>query len=179
MIQAKAFPPKTGTTVARSIVQSAPDATPHLTYFNCTSDKAASVIKALAGVNSHVVQVAALSTATTLTLDNVDQLADADVLIIEPAGGVAPFVATIASSGVNPTTKVVTFTGQLGAAVGKGSKVWRTRSMGQIPVGAATKELGPLPYPGAILLGQNGAPLMLELDGTSACRIDAATAIVA
>lgn len=169
------FPPIAGTTLIRSIIPASIGSTPHVTNLDCTSDKAASLLKIHAGYASYQVQADQALGDSTLTLDTVEDLADGDVLVIHTPG-VLPFVKTVNTSGVNAGTKVVTFTATLGVAVKKGARVYRTKQVAQLPVGAARKTLGPTELDGAFCVGEAGMPLVLELDGTSACRIDAAAA---
>ncbi len=53
------------------------------------------------------------------------------------------------------------------------SLVWKMTATGAIPVGSATKELNAAGA--AIYSGVAGTPFLFEIDGTSACQINAAS----
>lgn len=144
---------------------------PEVHYLNGTSDKAASVFAVQRGVSVHTIAADADAPGTTLVLDDVAGLDDAQQVVLQPAGGGPTAVGVIAD--VDAETKTVTLTG-VNLAMPKGSALYRMQAYTTLPCGAATKE-----YEGKggtpILIGREGMPMTVALDGTAACAVNLVT----
>lgn len=164
-----------GTTLARAIVPSRRLKRPAINYAHVTSDKAASVLKFRVGGRVYTTTAAAAASQAVVSLDDATGLTANDVLVVEPADGSAPFVNTFASATGNDATLNSNFT----AILPVGSKIYLISDRAQLPVGAASLERpanGPGDAETGIFYGESGRPILLELDGTSACSINLVTA---
>ncbi len=160
----------------RTAIPGVPNRVPDLAFLDCVSDNAANNLTVEVGSREYTTTAAAASGQANIVLDDVTGLADGNVLLIFGADGAAAIHPVIASSGINSTTRTVTLTANLAAALPAGSKVYLMRTHSTLTVGAAALRLGPVPFPGAILRGEKGMPMRLNLPVSSAGRIGAASA---
>jgi hypothetical protein len=72
------------------------------------------------------------------------------------------------------TATTVTFSSNLAAAVVGGDKVYKMAASGKLAVGAATKEVANA-Y--GLYNFKTGLPVLIDLDGTSACTINLVSGI--
>lgn len=155
------------TVVSRSGVKP----TPVLTYLNATSDKAASVVQFY---NAGVPVAASLTNSTTsifvsITNANTAFTTNGGIIIINHVA-TDTYERRILTGGGTGTNLVVTVAPT--SAVLPKDLIYQATTAGSIPVGAANLSLvGP-----GIYSGTPGRPLLLEVDGTSACQLNAAAA---
>ena len=155
-----------GTTLCYAIV---PDtgqngSTPLVTYLNATSDKAASVVQFYNITNTLIAQAA--GSATNVYVAATNGYGDNAVVIHKSiaSGTLKRLVVYAPTASTN-----LAFTTTPSPAIAAGDSLFLCVTSGSIPVGNATKELDG----GGIYAGQRGKPLLLEVDGTSACQINA------
>lgn len=156
------------TTLSYFIAPASGQGIPRLQYINATSDKAGSVIQfytAAAGT-----RITTASTGTTITAVGTSYASNDVIIVRFRATDTYQRLVVSASTATNITT-----TAALQATAAVGDTVYEVTAAGSIPVGAATKELNA--GAGAIFNGQEGYPLLFEIDGTSACKINAASGI--
>jgi len=134
-------------------------------YVNATSDKAASLLTFKAPSKSTIVTAASASAQTVVNCVPYSGAAANDVVVLfSLATGTG--VRGVVSS-VDAVAGTITLTANLGLALAPGDMVHLMTARAQIPVGAATKEAN-APTVFVVLEG----PALIELDGTSACRIN-------
>jgi hypothetical protein len=141
--------------------------TPRLQYINATSDKAASVIQFYtAGAPA---SVTGLSTNGQKVIKMAGTgYASNDVLVVRSVSNNTYARCVVTTN----STTTVTVAANLPWDLVTNDQVWKMTAGGSIPVGAATKELNA--GAGAVYNGQKAKPLLFEIDGTSACHINAA-----
>jgi hypothetical protein len=160
-----------GLTIVPAAVPARGASRPEIHYLSGTSDLAASEFVVRRGVSEHTVTADAAAPGTTLVLNDVTGLASGQQIVLQPRTGAAAAIGTIAT--VTAGTKTITLTG-VNLAMAAGSKVYRMQDLAELPCGATTKEYkseGDRP----ILVGRNGMPMTVVLNGTSACAINAIT----
>jgi hypothetical protein len=140
---------------------------------NGQSDKGAAVFSFRTGTAAYKVASAAVSTATNIVLTATNGLAANDVILIQTASG--SFTnATI--HGFESTGTNVALTAQIGFAVAAGDAVYELGSATTIRCGT-NNPAAPTTYAGeAIYVGTIGRPVMIQVDGTSACTNTATVA---
>lgn len=141
---------------------------PVVTYLDATSDKAGSVVQFYS--SSAPINVTGSSSTTNLacSTNGIVGVASNAVLVIQHTS-TDTYERRIAYL-VGPTNVAVSAT--FDSAVAAGDKIWLQTAKGSIPVGnASISKLGD-----GIYSGTPGRPLLLEVDGTSACQINAANA---
>ena len=158
------FTGNAGSTLSHVVVPAGGRDRVRVQYASATSDKAGSLLSLKAPGRSATV------TATSATGQKVVNCVpyagaaanDVVVLFSNATGtGVRGVVASV-QAGVS-----ITLVANLGLALAPGDTVHLMATAGQIPVGAATKEAN---APTVFVVHQGRA--LLEVDGTSACRIN-------
>ncbi len=134
-------------------------------YVNATSDKAASLLTFKSLSKTTTLTAASASAQTVINAPPYSGAAANDVVVLfSYATGTG--IRGVVSS-VDAVAGTITLTANLGLALAPGDTVHLMTSRAQIPVGAATKEAN-APTVFVVLEG----PALIELDGTSACRIN-------
>jgi len=136
---------------------------PVVTYVNATSDKAGALIQCY--------RVAAISTAslenstTSIYVDANPTPSNACILVIwhKTAETYERLFATAASTATNFVTSVAAAT-----TVYQGDKVYTMEKAGSVALGAATVSVNGT----GVFYGQLGLPLLIDVDGTSACKVN-------
>lgn len=141
---------------------------PMVTYVDATSDKSNSVIQTY---QVGYIQTANLTNSgTEIYTDAVPAaLMGAGIVLIRhlPADTYERLAVVACATGTNYTTTVAPAT-----TVVPGDKVYWMKASSYIPLGAANKAVnGP-----GIFAGQRDLPMLIEVDGTSACSINTVTA---
>lgn len=138
---------------------------PIVTYVNATSDKAASVLQFYTCTTACMV-TGVNSTVTIPMATNGFSGYVANAILILRHTATDTYERRIVSTA---TTTNVVLTAAPTTATAYGDLVYVCTAAGAIPVTATTKELdGP-----GIYAGQAGKPLLVDLDATSACQINA------
>ena len=133
-------------------------------YASATSDKAGSLLSLKAPDRSATVTATSATGQKVVNCVPYAGAAAADVVVLfsnATGTGVRGVVASV-QAGVS-----ITLVANLGLALAPGDTVHLMATAGQIPVGAATKEAN---APTVFVVHQG--PALLEVDGTSACRIN-------
>ena len=133
-------------------------------YVNATSDKAASLLIFKAPSKTTVLTATSAANQTVINCVPYAGAAANDVVVLFSAitgTGVRGVVASV-QAGVS-----ITLSANLGLALAPGDMVHLMAAFGQIPVGAATKETN---APTVFVV--NEGPALVELDGTTACRVN-------
>ena len=133
-------------------------------YVNATSDKAASLLIFKAPSKTTVVTAISASNQTVINCVPYSGAAANDIVVLFSAitgTGVRGVVASV-QAGAS-----ITLNANLGLALAPGDMVHLMTAFGQIPVGAATKETN---APTVFVV--NEGPALVELDGTTACRVN-------
>ncbi len=134
-------------------------------YVNATSDKAASLLTFRAPTKSTIVTAASASNQTVINAPPYSGATGNDVVVLF-SSVTGTGVRGVVSS-VDAVADTITLGANLGLALSPGDLVHLMTSKAQIPVGAATKEANAP----TVFVVQEG-PALIELDGTSACRIN-------
>lgn len=141
---------------------------PVVTYLNATSDKAASVLTFYtAGTPTSCNYT---NTTVSIPVNSTNGFAANDVIVIwhKLTDTYERRIVDTFTSATNITVTVAST-----AATVPGDQIYKATAAGTIPVGNATKELNGT----GIYSGQRGKPLLIDLDGTSAVQVNAASAI--
>lgn len=160
-----------GTTLCYAVISANGNnqSAPVLTYLNATSDKAASVVQFYTAGTPVRADVASSTTNLVVASGDTNGFAANDVVIIRHLA-TDTYERRILTPNTTATNLNLTVAPTTTVAVG--DLIYKATAAGSIPVGNATKELvGP-----GIYAGQRGKPLLLEVDGTSACQINAVAA---
>ena len=134
-------------------------------YVSATSDKAASLLALKAPTKNATVTATSPAGQKVVRCVPYAGAAANDVVVLfsnATGTGVRGVVASV-QAGEN----AITLTANLALALAPGDTVHLMAAAGQIPVGAATKEAN---APTVFVVHQG--PALLEVDGTSACRIN-------
>lgn len=156
-----------GTTLSHLVIPAAGRDRIRVHYVNGTSDKAASLLDFKKSVLSAIVTAFSAANQKVINVPPYAGAAQNDVVVL------LSFATGQAVRGVVDTVDAgagtITLVANLGLALAPGDRVHLMVSGGQIPVGNATKEAN-APTVFAALEG----PVLIELDGTAACRINLA-----
>ena len=136
--------------------------TPVVTFWSATSDKAGRVIRAYT-VGSPLAISAASSGATNYFANTGIAVSNEHVVVVYDVSADACYKRTVSAA----TTTYVVLDSAVTTAVG--DVLYKATEGAARPVGAATVTDGP----GIVFAGQEGKPLLLQVDGTSACQINA------
>jgi hypothetical protein len=158
------FTGNAGSTLSHVVVPASGRDRIRVQYVNATSDKAASLLIFKAPSKSAVVTATSASNQTVINCVPYAGAAANDVVVLFSAitgTGVRGVVASV-QAGVS-----ITLSANLSLALAPGDMVHLMAAFGQIPVGAATKETN---APTVFVV--NEGPALVELDGTTACRVN-------
>jgi len=136
-----------------------------LHYVNATSDKAASLLTFLSACETAAVLATAAANQKVISVIPYTGAAQNDVVVLF-SKGTGNAVRGVVDA-VDAEAKTITLKANLGLALAPGDTIHLMAAKGQIPVGNATKEAN-APTVFAALEG----PVLIELDGTAACRIN-------
>ena len=153
-----------GSTLSHVVVPAGGRDRTRVQYVNATSDKAGSLLTFKGATASTTITATSASNQAVVNCVPYTGAAQNDVVVLFSfaTGTAVRGVVTSVQAGVS-----VTLTANLGLALAPGDTVHLMTSRAQIPVGAATKEAN-APTVFAVMEG----PALIELDGTSACRIN-------
>lgn len=153
-----------GTTLSHVVVPAGGRDRIRLQYVNATSDKAASLLTFKRPSLSTVVTDPAATNQKVVKCVPYAGAAANDVVVGYSYAAGQAFRGVVASvqAGVS-----VTLVANLALALAPGDLVFLMAAAGQIPVGAATKEAN-----APTVFAVDEGPALIELDGTSACRIN-------
>lgn len=156
-----------GTTNCYYVASALGNGVPRVQYFNITSDKSGSVITIFTPSAEKTASLATNASQAVVYLDNsATTFAAGDCVVFRRIVDDSYQRLTVSSA----TTTNVTMVQNLGATVAIGDIFYRMTSRGTIAVGAATKELNAAS--GALINGLSGKPLLVDIDGTSACQVN-------
>jgi len=161
------FTGNAGTTLSHIVVPAGGRDRIRLQYVNSTSDKAASLLTFKGTAKSTTVTATSAANQTVINAPPYAGAAQNDVVVLfsfATGTGVRGVVAS-----VDAGAGTITLGANLGLALGVGDKVHLMTARGQIPVGNATKEAN-----APTVFAVHEGPALIELDGTSACRINLA-----
>jgi len=158
------FTGNAGSTLSHVVVPAGGRDRIRVQYVSATSDKAASLLALKAPSASATVTAACAANQAVVSCAPYAGAAQNDVVVLfsNTTGTGVRGVVTSVQAGVS-----VTLTANIGLALAPGDKVHLMASRAQIPVGAATKEAN---APTVFVVHEG--PALLEVDGTSACRIN-------
>jgi len=154
-----------GSTLSHAVVPAAGRDRVRIQYANATSDKAGSLLTFRKASASSIVTAASASNQKVINAPPYSGAAQDDVVVLLSLG-VGQAVRGVVDA-VDAEAGTITLKSNLGLALLPGDLVHLMSATAQIPVGAATKEAN-APTVFAALEG----PVLVELDGTSACRIN-------
>ncbi len=160
----------TGTTEASVIMPADNNSRTAVLALNATSDKAASKLSVYwsDGVTT---SVDAASSSTTLYVASTTGFAENNLIAIQTSGGSVIYRAVSAVSAgesLTLTSALPSTHGNVGDAVYLLAAA-STNTDAEIPVGNATKELTNRL---GVIIGPSNSPLLVILDGTSACAVN-------
>lgn len=156
-----------GTTLSQVVIPAGARDRIRLQYVNATSDKAGSLLDFKAPAKSVTVTAISASNQKVINAPPYAGAAQNDVVVLFSFAtgtgmrGVVDLVDTVAGT--------ITLKANLGLAMAPGDRVHQMASRGQIPVGATTKETN-----APTVFTVTDGPLLVDLDGTAACRINLA-----
>ncbi len=159
------FTGNAGSTLSHVVIPAGGRDRIRLQYANATSDKAGSLLTFKSASKSTTVTAASASNQTVINAPPYAGAAANDVVVLfslVTGTGVRGVVAS-----VDVVAGTITLNANLGLALAPGDTVHLMAAKAQIPVGAATKEANAP----TVFAVQEG-PALIELDGTSACRIN-------
>ena len=154
-----------GSTLSHVVVPAGGRDRVRVQYVNATSDKAGSLLTFKSPSKSAVVITASASNQKVIAATPYAGAAQNDVVVLFSSvtgTGVRGVV-----DAVDAEAKTITLKANLGLALAPGDKVHLMASAAQIPVGAATKEAN---APTVFVVHEG--PALIELDGTTACRVN-------
>jgi len=155
----------TGTTLA-SVVVPVGNGRPVVTYISATSDKAASVLQFLkCTAGAQTLTVATNASQAVIYVPASSFWAANDLAVLRHK--TTDTYERVKVSATNGLT-ALTLTASLGTAVVAGDVLYKMSNAGTIPVGAATKEITTV----GVYQAPSGLPVIVDLDGTSACKIN-------
>jgi hypothetical protein len=159
------FTGNAGTTLSHVVVPASGLERIRIQYASATSDKAASFLTFRSQSRASV--VTANSAANQAVINAPPYLGSAanDVVVLF-SNATGTGVRGVVSS-VDAVAGTITLSANLGLALAPGDSVSLMATRGQVPVGAATKEIN-----APTVFAVNEGPALIELDGTAACRIN-------
>lgn len=143
---------------------------PRVQYINATSDLTSSAITFYSTATPLLVTTAQ-SIATNIITAVGTTFSGSDVVIVRHVSTDTYERAVVSSA--NGTT--ITLSANLSAIAAVGDLVYKCTAAGSIPVGNTTKELNA--GVGGIYNGVAGRPLLVEVNGTSACQVNCVSGI--
>lgn len=159
------FTGNAGSTLSHVVVPASGRDRVRVQYASATSDKAASMLTFRSQSRASTVTAPSAANQTVINAPPYPGAAANDVLVLfsnATGTGVRGVVASVdAESGT------ITLSANLGLALAPGDTVSLMVARGQVPVGNTTKEVN-----APTVFAVNEGPALIELDGTSACRIN-------
>lgn len=146
---------------------------PVVTYLSATSDKAGSVVQFYRSSVPLNITTASSTTNLAIATNSMSGFTSNAIVVIQHNNSVGTpetFERRVVYH-ANSTNVAVSAT--FDASTAAGDKVWLQTAGGSIPVGNASIT----PIGDGIYSGVPGRPLLLEVDGTSACQINAVNAV--
>jgi hypothetical protein len=159
------FTGNAGSTLSHVVIPAGGRDRIRLQYVSATSDKAASLLSLKSASKTTTVTAASAFNQTVINAPPYSGAAANDVVVLFSSVTGTGVRGVVAS--VDAVAGTITLNANLGLALAPGDTVHLMAAKGQIPVGAATKEAN-APTVFAVAEG----PALIELDGTSACRIN-------
>lgn len=135
------------------------------TYVSATSDKAGSILQFWKVSTASPVTIATNASQAILYVDSGTSFTAGSTVVLRHATADTYERLVVSSS----TSTNITFTTSLVSAAAVGDTAYLMATAGTIPVGAATKEITAV---GGFYHIPAGLPMLVELDGTSACKIN-------
>jgi len=159
-----------GNTISYAVVSARSEngGAPVVTYVSATSDKSGSVVQ-FYSVDTNQVATTASTATVYLPVSATNGFASGDIIVIRHMTSDTYEKRILTAFNTNG---VLILTAAPGTATAVGDLIYKVTAGGTIPVGAATATL----YGEGIYAGQKGKPLLLEVDGTSACQLNAVCA---
>jgi len=151
-----------GSTLSYAAVPPWPRSLTRLQFVSATSDKAGSLLKFLRHSAEAVVTAASAAGQKVVSAPPAGFAADGVVMLWKLSTNQAAR-AVVAS--VDAEAGTITMVANLPFALAPGDRVFLMAEAGQVPVGAATKEIN-----SATVFAADGAA-MVEIDGTAACKV--------
>ena len=158
------FTGNAGSTLSHVVVPAGGRDRVRVQYVSATSDKAASLLLFKTATKSAAVTATGAANQTVVSCVPYAGAAANDVVVLfsKVSGtGVRGVVASV-QAGAS-----ITLSANLGLALAPGDTVHLMAAAGQVPVGAATKEIN---APTVFVVHEG--PALIELDGTAACRVN-------
>jgi hypothetical protein len=162
-----------GTTLCYAVVSANGSSgdTAVVTYLNATSDLGGSVIKFYTVTDPARATGANTTVTLAVAATNTAAWADGGIVVIRHMA-TDTYERRILAAPWSTATTNLKLTAAPTTTMAAGDLIYLGTAAGTIPVGAATKEL----TGDGIYCGQRGKPLLVEIDGTSLCQINAVCA---
>lgn len=157
----------TGTTKAEVLFAASPSRAMRVCYADVTSDLAGSVLTLQAGVTESLVISNCLAAAATIFVADSSQFAVNDIVFVQTATNSVASGKVSAIVNATNITLSATFTATPASI---GDRVHKMGPAITLPVGAASVRLNA----DAIFAARRARPLLLNLNGTTACKINGA-----
>ena len=141
--------------------------TPFVTFLSATTDKSTAITFRVPDGNIAVASGA--NTTTSCPVAATNGFAANDVVIIRHQATDTYERAVLAAFATN---NAIVLTAAPGTAMAAGDLIYRVAASGTIPINNTTANY----YGDIIYSGKPGMPLMVDIDGTSACQINAVCA---
>lgn len=141
--------------------------TPFVTFLSATTDKSTAITFRVPDGNVAVASGA--NTTTSCPVAATNGFAENDVVIIRHQ---ATDTYERAVLGAFATNNAIVLAADPGTAMAAGDLIYRVAASGTIPINNTTVNY----YGDIIYSGKPGLPLMVDIDGTSACQINAVCA---
>ena len=141
--------------------------TPFVTFLSATTDKSTAITFRVPDGNVAVASGA--NTTTSCPVAATNGFAENDVVIIRHQ---ATDTYERAVLGAFATNNAIVLSASPGTAMAAGDLIYRVAASGTIPINNTTANY----YGNIIYSGKPGVPLMVDIDGTSACQINAVCA---
>ncbi|MBN8459428.1 MAG: hypothetical protein J0M04_16490 [Verrucomicrobia bacterium] len=158
------FTGNAGSTLSHVVVPAGGRDRIRVQYVSATSDKATSLILFKTSTKSAAVTATGAANQAVVSCVPYAGAAANDVVVLfsKVSGTGVRGVVTSVQAGAS-----ITLTANLGLAMAPGDTVHLMTAAGQVPVGAATKEIN---APTVFVVHEG--PALIELDGTAACRVN-------
>ena len=157
----------TGTTKAEVLFAASPSRAVRACYADVTSDLAGSVLLMQAGVAESLVISNCVAAATTIFVADSSQFAVNDIVMVQTATN---SVASGKVSAIVNATNITLSTAFTATPASIGDRVYKMGPGVALPVGAASVRLNA----DAIFAARRARPMLLNITGTSACKINGA-----
>ena len=156
-----------GTTISHAVIPAGGRDRIRVQYISATSDKAGSLLTFRAAALTSTVLAVSAANQKVIGAAPYAGAAQNDVVVLFGKGSGLAMRGVV--DAVDAVLKTITLKANLGVALAPGDTVHLMAAQGQIPVGAATKEAN-----APTVFSSLEGPVLVELDGTAACRINLA-----